>query len=197
MAGSPDWMLKVGKPSDGGFNDQSSLCPSDETFELLSKLPQSAVYTCTKCADRHPAEWRTALERELQGCIRNVLNALLNSRTSAHLLRYKQVRNTQLRFLDGVSMRECIWMQVERNAASAAFMLFHLFGDYCVFLVTGGEASRAKPRNRGESSIQTFPGGPGSSGPYRGSPDSSQQLPSRPRVCWEKNGSGPLQFIGK
>uniref|UniRef100_A0A3B3XAD6 Histone-lysine N-methyltransferase n=1 Tax=Poecilia mexicana TaxID=48701 RepID=A0A3B3XAD6_9TELE len=63
---------------------------TDETFELLSKLPQSAAYTCTKCTERRPAEWRTALERELQGCIRNVLNALLNSRTSTHLLRYRQ-----------------------------------------------------------------------------------------------------------
>ncbi|MEQ2224420.1 hypothetical protein ILYODFUR_007245 [Ilyodon furcidens] len=63
---------------------------TDETSELLSKLPQSVAYTCTKCTERLPAEWRTALERELQGCIRNVLNALLNSRTSTHLLRYRQ-----------------------------------------------------------------------------------------------------------
>ncbi|MEQ2205699.1 hypothetical protein XENOCAPTIV_009939, partial [Xenoophorus captivus] len=62
----------------------------NETSELLSKLPQSVAYTCTKCTERLPAEWRTALERELQGCIRNVLNALLNSRTSTHLLRYRQ-----------------------------------------------------------------------------------------------------------
>uniref|UniRef100_A0A3Q2QCV2 Histone-lysine N-methyltransferase n=1 Tax=Fundulus heteroclitus TaxID=8078 RepID=A0A3Q2QCV2_FUNHE len=63
---------------------------TDEAFELLSKLPQSVAYTCGKCTERHPAEWRAVLERELQGCIRNVLNALLNSRTSTHLLRYRQ-----------------------------------------------------------------------------------------------------------
>ncbi|TNN75525.1 Histone-lysine N-methyltransferase 2B [Liparis tanakae] len=63
---------------------------TDEMYELLSKLPESVVYTCTKCTERHPAEWRTALERELQGCVRHVLTALLNSRTSSHLLRYKQ-----------------------------------------------------------------------------------------------------------
>ncbi|XP_040903293.1 histone-lysine N-methyltransferase 2A isoform X2 [Toxotes jaculatrix] len=63
---------------------------TDEMYELLSKLPESVVYTCTKCAERHPAEWRTVLERELQGCIRHVLTALLNSRTSTHLLRYRQ-----------------------------------------------------------------------------------------------------------
>uniref|UniRef100_A0A3Q0R0M0 Histone-lysine N-methyltransferase n=1 Tax=Amphilophus citrinellus TaxID=61819 RepID=A0A3Q0R0M0_AMPCI len=63
---------------------------TDEMYELLSKLPESVAYTCTKCTERHPPEWRTALERELQGCIRNVLTALLNSRTSTHLLRYRQ-----------------------------------------------------------------------------------------------------------
>uniref|UniRef100_A0A8C2ZN11 Histone-lysine N-methyltransferase n=1 Tax=Cyclopterus lumpus TaxID=8103 RepID=A0A8C2ZN11_CYCLU len=63
---------------------------TDEMYELLSKLPESVAYTCTKCTERHPAEWRTALERELQGCVRHVLTALLNSRTSSHLLRYKQ-----------------------------------------------------------------------------------------------------------
>ncbi|XP_069546277.1 histone-lysine N-methyltransferase 2A isoform X1 [Brachyistius frenatus] len=63
---------------------------TDEMYELLSKLPESVAYTCTKCTECHPAEWRTALERELQGCVRNVLTALLNSRTSTHLLRYRQ-----------------------------------------------------------------------------------------------------------
>ncbi|XP_041850190.1 histone-lysine N-methyltransferase 2A isoform X3 [Melanotaenia boesemani] len=63
---------------------------TEEMYELLSKLPESVTYTCTKCTEHHPAQWRTALERELQGCIRNVLNALLNSRTSTHLLRYRQ-----------------------------------------------------------------------------------------------------------
>lgn len=67
-------------------------CHSDEMYELLSKLPESVAYTCTKCTERHPAEWRTALERELQGCVRHILTALLNSRTSSHLLRYRQVR---------------------------------------------------------------------------------------------------------
>lgn len=70
----------------------SCYCLSDEMFELLSKLPENIAYTCMKCAECHPAEWRSALEMELQGCIRNVLNALLNSRTSTHLLRYRQVR---------------------------------------------------------------------------------------------------------
>lgn len=66
-------------------------CLSDDLYELLSKLPESVAYTCSKCAERHPAEWRTALERQLQGCVHHVLTALLNSRTSSHLLRYKQV----------------------------------------------------------------------------------------------------------
>ncbi|XP_061072519.1 histone-lysine N-methyltransferase 2A [Conger conger] len=59
---------------------------TDEMYEILSKLPESVVYTCTSCTQRPPAEWRTALEKELQSSLRRVLTALLNSRTSAHLL---------------------------------------------------------------------------------------------------------------
>lgn len=66
-------------------------CFSDDMYELLSKLPESVAYTCTKCAERYPAEWRMALETQLQGCVHHVLTALLNSRTSSHLLRYRQV----------------------------------------------------------------------------------------------------------
>lgn len=83
-----DDMQKNNKPNDLLFR-----CVADEMYELLSK-PESVAYTCTKCTERHPPEWRAALERELQGCIRNVLTALLNSRTSTHLLRYRQVRYT-------------------------------------------------------------------------------------------------------
>nr|XP_015192943.1 PREDICTED: histone-lysine N-methyltransferase 2A isoform X3 [Lepisosteus oculatus] len=63
---------------------------TDEMYEMLSNLPESIAYTCINCTERHPAEWRTALEKELQGSVRQVLTALLNSRTSTHLLRYRQ-----------------------------------------------------------------------------------------------------------
>ncbi|XP_072319008.1 histone-lysine N-methyltransferase 2A [Eucyclogobius newberryi] len=63
---------------------------TDEMYELLSKIPESVAFTCTKCIERYPTPWRTELERELQGCIRSVLNALVNSHTSMHLLRYRQ-----------------------------------------------------------------------------------------------------------
>ncbi|CDQ59252.1 unnamed protein product [Oncorhynchus mykiss] len=63
---------------------------TDEMYELLSNLPESVAYTCTSCTKRQPAEWRTALEKELQGLVRRVLTALLNSRTSTHLLCYRQ-----------------------------------------------------------------------------------------------------------
>lgn len=91
----------------GSINDLSYFaCHSDEMYELLSKLPESVAYTCTKCTERHPAEWRTALERELQGCVRHILTALLNSRTSSHLLRYRQVRYTYCCFfLSGFSVQ--------------------------------------------------------------------------------------------
>ncbi|XP_051965681.1 histone-lysine N-methyltransferase 2A isoform X2 [Xyrauchen texanus] len=63
---------------------------TDDMYELLSKLPENVAYTCIKCTECHPAEWRTVLEKEIEKSIRQVLTALLNSRTSTHLLRYRQ-----------------------------------------------------------------------------------------------------------
>ncbi|XP_054989215.1 histone-lysine N-methyltransferase 2A isoform X1 [Sorex araneus] len=62
----------------------------DEMYEILSNLPESVAYTCVNCTERHPAEWRLALEKELQLSLKQVLTALLNSRTTSHLLRYRQ-----------------------------------------------------------------------------------------------------------
>uniref|UniRef100_A0A8C6YRG8 Histone-lysine N-methyltransferase n=1 Tax=Nothoprocta perdicaria TaxID=30464 RepID=A0A8C6YRG8_NOTPE len=63
---------------------------SDEMYEILSNLPESVAYTCINCTEQHPAEWRLALEKELQASLKQVLTALLNSRTTSHLLRYRQ-----------------------------------------------------------------------------------------------------------
>ncbi|XP_069470536.1 histone-lysine N-methyltransferase 2A isoform X3 [Ambystoma mexicanum] len=63
---------------------------SDEMYEILSNLPESVAYTCINCTDNHPAEWRLALEKEVQTSLKQVLTALLNSRTTSHLLRYRQ-----------------------------------------------------------------------------------------------------------
>ncbi|XP_078055184.1 histone-lysine N-methyltransferase 2A isoform X1 [Mustelus asterias] len=63
---------------------------SDEMYEILSNLPESVAYTCINCTEQHPAEWRLALGKELQISLKQVLTALLNSRTTSHLLRYRQ-----------------------------------------------------------------------------------------------------------
>ncbi|XP_066495898.1 histone-lysine N-methyltransferase 2A [Tiliqua scincoides] len=63
---------------------------SDEMYEILSNLPESVAYTCINCTEQQPAEWRLALGKELQLSLRQVLTALLNSRTTSHLLRYRQ-----------------------------------------------------------------------------------------------------------
>ncbi|NP_001103749.1 histone-lysine N-methyltransferase 2A [Danio rerio] len=63
---------------------------TDDMCELMSSLPENVVYTCTNCTESHPAEWRTVLEKEIQRSMRQVLTALFNSRTSTHLLRYRQ-----------------------------------------------------------------------------------------------------------
>ncbi|XP_054854433.1 histone-lysine N-methyltransferase 2A isoform X1 [Eublepharis macularius] len=63
---------------------------SDEMYEILSSLPESVAYTCISCTEQHPAEWRLALENELQLSLKQVVTALLSSRTTSHLLRYRQ-----------------------------------------------------------------------------------------------------------
>uniref|UniRef100_A0A8C1U1Z9 Histone-lysine N-methyltransferase n=1 Tax=Cyprinus carpio TaxID=7962 RepID=A0A8C1U1Z9_CYPCA len=63
---------------------------TDDMYEVLSYLPETVAYTCANCTEPHPAEWRTVLEKEIQKSMRQVLTALLNSRTSTHLLRYRQ-----------------------------------------------------------------------------------------------------------
>ncbi|XP_026082134.1 histone-lysine N-methyltransferase 2A-like isoform X2 [Carassius auratus] len=63
---------------------------TDDMYELLSNLPETVAYTCTNCTEPHPAEWRTVLEKKIQKSMQQVLTALLNSRTSTHLLRYRQ-----------------------------------------------------------------------------------------------------------
>ncbi|KAG8434544.1 hypothetical protein GDO86_012790 [Hymenochirus boettgeri] len=69
-----------------------SKCESltDEMYEILSNLPESVAYTCINCTEQHPAEWRLALTNELQASLKYILTALLNSRTSSHLLRFRQ-----------------------------------------------------------------------------------------------------------
>ncbi|XP_059389089.1 histone-lysine N-methyltransferase 2A-like isoform X2 [Carassius carassius] len=63
---------------------------TDDMYELLSNLPETVAYTCANCTEPHPAEWRTVLEKKIQKSMQQVLTALLNSRTSTHLLRYRQ-----------------------------------------------------------------------------------------------------------
>ncbi|XP_026138129.1 histone-lysine N-methyltransferase 2A isoform X2 [Carassius auratus] len=63
---------------------------TDDMYELLSNLPETVAYTCVNCTEPHSAEWHTVLEKEIQKSMRQILTALLNSRTSTHLLRYRQ-----------------------------------------------------------------------------------------------------------
>ncbi|XP_035389803.1 histone-lysine N-methyltransferase 2A isoform X2 [Electrophorus electricus] len=63
---------------------------TDEMHELLSSLSERVSYTCISCTECRPSMWRTTLENEIQRSVRQVLTALLNSRTSTHLLRYRQ-----------------------------------------------------------------------------------------------------------
>lgn len=88
---SDQWRLQKRQSRQTENVTGSFLSPlEDEMYEILSNLP-AVAYTCAKCTEKHPAEWRTALKSKLQSSVLQVLMALLNSRTSTHLLRYRQV----------------------------------------------------------------------------------------------------------
>ncbi len=131
-----DERLKDDKLNNGSNNDLPSFpCHPDEMYELLSKLPESVAYTCTKCTERQPAEWRTALERELQGCVRHVLTALLNSRTSSHLLRYRQVRH---RYCCYIYYKHLIETSLSLKFESiASFVFIHSLSSGVSYLIMG------------------------------------------------------------
>lgn len=86
-------------------------------YEILSNLPESVAYTCVNCTERHPAEWRLALEKELQISLKQVLTALLNSRTTSHLLRYRQVGLSLIFYSESLFLAafyldmECVYVQ--------------------------------------------------------------------------------------
>ncbi|XP_031440103.1 histone-lysine N-methyltransferase 2A isoform X3 [Clupea harengus] len=79
-------MMKCGRCSRWVHAKCESL--TDEMYDIQSNLP--VAYTCANCTEKQPAEWKTALKNKLQSSVHQVLTALLNSRTSTHLLRYRQ-----------------------------------------------------------------------------------------------------------
>uniref|UniRef100_A0A4W3HIQ9 [histone H3]-lysine(4) N-methyltransferase n=1 Tax=Callorhinchus milii TaxID=7868 RepID=A0A4W3HIQ9_CALMI len=81
---------------------------SDEMYEILSNLPESVAYTCINCTEQHPAEWRLALGKELQTSLKQVLTALLNSRTTSHLLRYRQVSLSTISNARIIIIKSCL-----------------------------------------------------------------------------------------
>lgn len=85
------FVLTLGFVFEVGKNFFFTVFILDEMYELLSRLPKNLAYTCVNCTEHHPPKWRTALEKDIQSSMRQVLTALLNSRTSTHLLHYRQV----------------------------------------------------------------------------------------------------------
>lgn len=138
----------------------------DDMCELMSSLPENVVYTCTNCTESHPAEWRTVLEKEIQRSMRQVLTALFNSRTSTHLLRYRQVS-----------------YHLQSQLPTALFPLYTL----TLPIVSGCyEATWAQPRDRRKPSLTTFPRGSWS--PCVNGGLSTKRFAARFRVCGEENG---------
>uniref|UniRef100_A0A8C9VMV8 [histone H3]-lysine(4) N-methyltransferase n=1 Tax=Scleropages formosus TaxID=113540 RepID=A0A8C9VMV8_SCLFO len=58
---------------------------SDDLYEILSRLPESVVYSCQPCSQTHPSDWRELLHAELKAGVEKVLACLLTSTLTQHL----------------------------------------------------------------------------------------------------------------
>lgn len=79
--------------------DFSNVCfLTDDLYEILSSLPESVVYSCQPCLQEQPngedvngAGWRELLNQELRTGLERVLECLLNSTLTKHLVTCKKV----------------------------------------------------------------------------------------------------------
>ncbi|MBN3295615.1 KMT2B methyltransferase, partial [Amia calva] len=63
---------------------------SDDLYEILSRLPESVVYSCGPCSLSQPSQWRELLNTELRGGMEKVLACLLTSTLTTHLVHCKE-----------------------------------------------------------------------------------------------------------
>ncbi|KAL4657715.1 histone-lysine N-methyltransferase 2B isoform X2 [Arapaima gigas] len=59
---------------------------SDDLYEILSRLPESVVYSCQPCSLTQPSDWRELLHAELKAGVEKVLACLLTSTLTQHLV---------------------------------------------------------------------------------------------------------------
>ncbi|XP_020356343.2 histone-lysine N-methyltransferase 2B [Oncorhynchus kisutch] len=59
---------------------------SDDLYEIMSSLPESVVYSCTRCSQSQPIFWKEALKERLRAGLANVLNNLLSDSSAQHLI---------------------------------------------------------------------------------------------------------------
>ncbi|KPP73343.1 hypothetical protein Z043_107579, partial [Scleropages formosus] len=57
-----------------------------DLYEILSRLPESVVYSCQPCSQTHPSDWRELLHAELKAGVEKVLACLLTSTLTQHLV---------------------------------------------------------------------------------------------------------------
>ncbi|XP_071230884.1 histone-lysine N-methyltransferase 2B-like isoform X2 [Salvelinus alpinus] len=59
---------------------------SDDLYEIMSSLPESVVYSCTRCSQSQPRFWKEALKERLRAGLENVLTNLLSDSSAQHLI---------------------------------------------------------------------------------------------------------------
>ncbi|KAF8774197.1 Histone-lysine N-methyltransferase 2A like protein [Argiope bruennichi] len=60
---------------------------TDESYEILSCLPETVVYTCIDCTVETIPLWKKAIREYLKHGLKSVLNSLLTARCARHLIR--------------------------------------------------------------------------------------------------------------
>uniref|UniRef100_A0A4W5P6L1 [histone H3]-lysine(4) N-methyltransferase n=1 Tax=Hucho hucho TaxID=62062 RepID=A0A4W5P6L1_9TELE len=59
---------------------------SDDLYEIMSSLPESVVYSCTRCSQSQPRFWKEELKERLRAGLENVLTNLLSDSSAQHLI---------------------------------------------------------------------------------------------------------------
>ncbi|XP_029591735.1 uncharacterized protein LOC115176084 isoform X4 [Salmo trutta] len=59
---------------------------SDDLYEIMFSLPESVVYSCTRCSQSQPRFWKEELKERLRAGLENVLTNLLSDSSAQHLI---------------------------------------------------------------------------------------------------------------
>lgn len=66
---------------------------ADEQYQILSLLPESVEFLCTRCCNQSTPFWREAIQNELKSSFNNVLKLLSKNRVARNMLKLSPYKN--------------------------------------------------------------------------------------------------------